>query len=364
MHSGATMSMLTNLEYLYKQKDKFKLWAIIPKKNGDLSSYLKEMDVTVIQSFYGGNIYKAGFHGIKKIIMIIRCFLKTVLSYISCIKDSIQLKNEGINIVYTNTSTIYYGAWLSNLLNAKHIWHFREFCFEDQNSLRIFDRYFKKMAQKSEKIITISNLMNKYYVEKYYLNNTIMLYNDIAPEYAVIEKKQHIGTNLLITGTLSESKGQLIAIHAMEKMQKLNIKLFIAGAMNSYGRNLLKYVKDNNIQNVTFCGMVKDMKKLRQNIDISIVCSKSEAFGRTIIEDMLSKILVVACNTGSVQELVKDNETGIVYQYNRDDELAKKIIDIIKNNEKYNYITGNAREFADGFIQFNTAKAIEKIMEE
>ena len=364
MHSGATKSMLTNVEYLCKQENKFELWAVIPNKKGDLELYLKKLGIPVIVSHYGGNVYKANLSWIKSLLVFMRCFIKTLISYISCFHVSKKLESIELDIIYTNTSTLYYGAWLSKWLNAKHIWHFREFCYEDQNSLRIFDRYFKRLARESEKIITISNIMNEYYIKKYNLSNTIMLYNDISPKYEIVHKENHTGTNILITGTLSENKGQLIAIQAIEKLKHLDIKLYIAGGINSYGEKLVKYVKDRNLENVIFCGLVPNMAQLRQRMDISLVCAKKEAFGRTIIEDMLANILVIACNTGSVNELIRDNETGIIYRYNQIDELADKITNAINQAEKTNIIKKNARIFADRFIKFNTAKEIKRIMEE
>ena len=207
-------------------------------------------------------------------------------------------------------------------------------------------------------------MLDKYYKEKYDLRNTLMLYDDIQPEYKMSEKKFHKGINILITGTLSESKGQLTAIRLMEKLENINMRLYIAGKMNAYGYSLKKYVEENQLKNIIFCGLVHDMNKLRQEMDISIVCSRKEAFGRTIIEDMLSDILVIACNTGSPLELIEDKKTGIIYQYDNINDLKSKILEITKDVKLLNNIKKNAKEYAQRFIVFNTSRNIEEILKE
>ena len=145
MHSGATMSMLTIVEYLVKKRELFEVLAVVPNKKGDLELYLKKLGIVVIKQYYGGNVYNANVCGIHSLKIKFICLFKTVISYISSVYVSKYLKDKSIDFVYSNTSTIYYGAWLSERIGAKHIWHFREFGLEDQNSIRIFDNYFKKL---------------------------------------------------------------------------------------------------------------------------------------------------------------------------------------------------------------------------
>lgn len=358
--SGDTMSYLTVIRYLNKKN--YKIIAIVPKKDGNLEQYLMKLGIEVYSFCYGGNVYAESKSTIKKVRNYFECSIKSTISYLSVLKCYKILKDKNIDIVYSNTSTVYFGAWLAQKLQVNHIWHFREFGLLDQNSIHIWRRSFVKLANEC-KVITISKVLDHYCKENYGIKHTQMLYDDLELQECKCEKKAHNTFNVLITGRISEQKGQIYAIKAIEKLKNKNIKLYIAGKNNAYCEELKKYVYEKKVDNVVFCGLVEDMAKLRAEMDVSIVSSYSEAFGRTIIEDMLSDIVVVACNRGSVQELVKDKITGLVYKYGNIDDICNCIIELYSNIELKNQLLRNAREYAVEFTKYNTSKKIEEIID-
>ncbi len=359
LSSGATKSFLSNVEYFLKKGHK--VIAAVPNKNGDLSTYLNKIGIVVYSMNYGGNVYGYSKSKLKLIKNYLRCLIKTIVSLYSSKKLEKILINEKISVVYSNTSTCYFGAWIAKCLEVDHYWHFREFCFEDQNSLRIWKEHFIKLAKGSKKIFTISKVLNNYYINKYVFSNTKMLYNDISPLYINDSHIKHDNVNILITGTISEAKGQIYAIKAIEKLSNPSVKLFIAGEVNEYARSLMEYTKNKNIKNIEFCGLLNDMKKLREKVDMSIVCAKQEAFGRTIIEDMLNGIIVIGCDSGAVIELVRNYETGYIYKYGDIDDLCNKIVECIDNTRKKE-IRANAFQFAKNFTRNFTAIEVERMV--
>lgn len=362
MFSGGTMSYLSNVEFL--NKCGHNILAIIPKKSGDLCEYLKQQNIKVIQCTYGGNVYNNDENKCKLAKGYLRCLVKTIVSNISARRLASSIKCENYDLVYTNTSTIYFGYWLAKSLGIVHIWHFREFAFEDQNSLRIFDADFSKKANSALKIFTISQKMDFYYRNKYHISNTEMLYDDIIGDYSKLKSndRNKKSYNFLLTGTLSEGKGQRVAICAIEKLNNPNVHLYLPGYITQYGIELIKYCERKHLSNIHFLGLVKDMKSLRSCMDFSIVCSKSEAFGRTIIEDMLSDIIVIAGNAGSVTELVQNRKNGILYEQGNSDSLVSEIQIIINGQYDLDNMRKNAFEFAEKFTKYKTAKKISQIV--
>ncbi len=358
IYSGATKSFLSNVEYLHNKN--YEITAVIPRKNGELIEYLRKIGIRTIQANYGGNVYNCSATRFKIIIYFFRCLIKSIISFFSAILTYKKLK-KNISVVYSNTSSIYFGYWLSRFLHTHHVWHFREFGEDDQNSRQLFKGYFRRIARKSS-IIAISKTLKEYYEKKYNIKGITVLYNDISPSYIIDEKNKHDGINILITGTLCPEKGQLTAIKAIELLNDSKVNLYIAGKINEYATILKKYIDDNNLNNIKLCGLVKDMNHLRKNIDISIVCSKREAFGRTIIEDMLGNILVIGSNSGAVPELINDNENGILYEYNNYNDLAMKIRQVISDMNKYKKIIIEAKKFAIEFTKMTTASEIERIL--
>lgn len=363
IYSGATKSFLSNVEKLNLDNN-IKVIAVVPKKSGELFNYLISLNINTYQLNYGGNVYVDSRKFLLKFISYVKCIIKTIISYINCIIFSKKIKKYNINLIYSNTSTIYFGAWLARKLKCKHVWHFREFCKEDQKSLRILNKLFIRLAKSANLLIMISESLNRYYIEKYNFTNSLVLYNDISEIYINTERNEDLFYNILITGTICEEKGQFFVIKTIEKMKKDNIRLYIAGGNNAYSRELKKYVHAKKINNIIFCDLVDNMNELRKRIDISIVSAKSEAFGRTIIEDMLSKILVIGCSTGAVPELIKNGETGLLYEYNDMNDLIKKINYAINNKKIIENITNKAFEYAKSFTKSNTAQEITSIFQE
>ncbi len=362
LNSGATKSFLSNIEYLISVPGA-NIYAIVPQKEGKLVEYLKKRKIEVVQITYGGNVYGVYNSRIKTMLSFFRGVVKTLISYCSYIKIKKYFKEKKIDCVYTNTSTIYLGAWIAKALKIRHIWHFREFGLEDQGIKHIFSQHFVSLINSSEKIIMISKILQSYYYDKYGVENSIVIYNDISDKYimkkSLINKKS---VNILITGTLCENKGQLFAIKVIEQLEDENIHLYIAGKENEYGNRLKNYVKERGVKNIHFCGMVEDMNELRKKMDFSLVCAAKEAFGRTIIEDMLAEIVVIACNEGAIPELISDNYTGIIYSYNDLKDVKLKIEKILYNEENIYKIRKNAFEYALKYTKCEAAKKISDIL--
>ena len=194
LNSGATKSFLSNILYINSQ-DNMQVIAIVPKKEGSLANLLRDNKIETYQMRYGGNVYDAKKRGIYKALAYARCLVKSMISFANCEKSARMLCSLGIDAVYSNTSTIYFGALLARKMKVKHYWHFREFGLDDQGSCHIFPRLYLSLMKQSKYIFTISNILDTYYRNKYRLSNTVVLYNDISKEYINNQKKKHSTIN-------------------------------------------------------------------------------------------------------------------------------------------------------------------------
>lgn len=113
---------------------------------------------------------------------------------------------------------------------------------------------------------------------------------------------------------------------------------------------------------VKFFGLLRDMNALRREMDIGVVVSKSEAFGRVTIEGMLSGMIMIGANIGGTAELIKDKITGYLYSHDSVDELAELIEYVYYEYHKTGIIQDNAFNFALEFTKGKCAEQIEKII--
>ncbi|KFI85159.1 glycosyltransferase [Bifidobacterium pullorum subsp. saeculare DSM 6531 = LMG 14934] len=144
-------------------------------------------------------------------------------------------------------------------------------------------------------------------------------------------------------------KGQDQAISAVCRLidKGYNIRLYIAGDIED--RSIINEIDSLHSKYIFTLGRVEDMKSLRKSMDLALVCSRSEAFGRVTIESMLSHLPVIGANAGGTTELIDNNMTGLLYHSGNVDDLARCIELLINDSDLYASIVSNAYNFAKKF---------------
>ena len=192
-------------------------------------------------------------------------------------------------------------------------------------------------------------------------NKIQVIYNGVSKEN-IIERNRtkEAEFNILQTGVINQYKGvgtSICAVRYLIEQGYNNIHLYLAGEGNlDFCR-----VDYNAVQeNVHLLGYVREMPQLRSSkMDVEIVCSKREAFGRVTVEAMLAGLPVVGSNTGGTPELIVDGETGIIFKCDDYKDLADKILLIYKNPELAYMISTNAKKVAkDKFMILRCVKEL------
>ena len=75
--------------------------------------------------------------------------------------------------------------------------------------------------------------------------------------------------------------------------------IIIGQSDKNYLKEINKYIKTNNLnRHVTIGSFEEYQDRVFASFDIALMSSKKEAFGRTLIESMIQKTLVIASNLG------------------------------------------------------------------
>lgn len=373
-NNGANHSMMDIIDFL-TDNNKIVPYIAFPKKSGSAIDYAKNKGYKVFTIRYGRWDFPDSLHGKEKIIYAIKWTIKLASTIGAFLYLKKQIKKENINIIYTNTFSIFLGAWLKKSCKIPHIWHIREFGKEDHNLRIVFGerKLYKYLNEYTDSIIFISHsICNKYLPHIIDKSKCHVLYNDILPIQYDLSDKWYKPTvfNILIAGTISEGKGQFDVVRAVKNLVInsgiKNIKLFIAGEVKGeYAKKIVDYVKANDLNKyIEFCGFVTNMVSIRQKCQIGVVASSNEAFGRVTVEGMMAGMVMIGANAAGTAELIENGETG--YLYNLHD--VKQLSNIIKNCITYpdiaKVIAKNGYSYAiNQFGNNRTCKELAAIIE-
>lgn len=356
---GATMSLLYLVEDL-RNRYNVTTVVLVPSK-GKLTDELDKRNIEYIECKYYW--WMANIKNKNIFTDIAKDILNRIFNY----KAIIRIKEERIDLVHSNTSVCDVGYDIARNKNIPHVWHIREHGREDSSIDYINSKkYVKRKYINTNRIICVSNSVKDKYKNIVSNNNNIVtLYNGVAfdKEY---EKKFNLYNktlNLCIVGSIGDNKNQLEAIKAIKLLidkQQCNLLLNIIGDGNQeYQQKLDNYINENQLNKyVKFWGYRNDISKLLEQMDIGIMCSKNEAFGRVTVEYMSKCIPVIGANTGGTKEILEDTNTGLLYEVGNSNDLASKILYFIENPYEIKRIGINAHDSAvnNFHIQTNTDK--------
>ncbi len=327
---GANQSMC---QLIIELRNNYKITPVVllPSR-GDICEFLEQNDIKYFVSHYywwvnaEKGVYQYFLNWRKQIINLMR------------VKNLVRLvENEGIDLVYSNSVTINIGAFLSRKLKCPHIWHIRESLdsFHFKLSLGNFiSKLFLKTA--ANKYILISDYLIDAYSKLLPADKIQRIYNGIDFNRINLkpEKRNHF-FNMCMVGIISEQKNNMDALRALNILVNnsgfTNLRLHLIGGWKADYLELINtYIDENRLQEyVVFHGHTKDIDNLLSTMDLGLMCSRDEAFGRVTVEYMLHKMPVIASNSGANAELIKENINGTIYTIYNTSELAEKIIQFI-----------------------------------
>lgn len=350
-YSGATRSMT---DIVVKIHNRIDATVLVPENEGSAKDVLEANGVKVVSMPY-------------KVLMqderspVWKRALKTPIYYIRYLQQKRMAKTgaalfSDIDIVYSNTSTVFLGAMIAKELSVPHIWHFREFRHEDHRIHCFLGErwHMNYVASHADKIIMISKSMVKKHSTYFSADKIELIYNELPKSYIISKQKYNENKHLqlLIAGDVKPGKGQLDVVKAVGqlKQQGTTVILNVAGKCTDvdYKEKIEKCIEDYKIKdNVIFHGMIKDMNALRSKMDVGIVASSLEAFGRVTIEGMLAHLCMVGCNSGGTKELIQNEETGLLYEPNDVHNLTAILQSLNDDRDRLMGIAENGFKYAE-----------------
>jgi L-malate glycosyltransferase len=160
-----------------------------------------------------------------------------------------------------------------------------------------------------------------------------LCYNAI--DSGVFSPAGRIKTNPLTIGAVSvlrAEKGIDTLIEAFSKLHFKNVQLLIVGSGPEL-RQLQGLASKLGVDDrCRFEPATSDVASRLREIDIFVLPSRSEALSNSLMEAMACGCAVVASRVGGNQELVKDRETGLLFETNNASSLAECLQTLIEDS--------------------------------
>ena len=280
---------------------------------------------------------------IRAFIREIYYILKRSMKNITMIKSHVDyVKEIKPDYIYVNTSVAPMGIYVSKLLKIKCIFHIRELQKEYFNYDKDLGNWiFSRSLRSIYKVVVNSKFLWNYISQNYGVES-IVIYNGICGCEGYDERLRK-GNNVYglnenfvfgIIGPISVGKGQHIALRAFEIVSKAhsNVMLYIIGGGSRKSLEDMKEYKET-WNKMIFTGFVDDIEKYYLTLNVLLMCSTNETFGRVTVEAMSYGIPVIGNNRGGTREIITNGVTGYTYDNDHID-LAKKMIYCVENKEQ------------------------------
>jgi L-malate glycosyltransferase len=117
---------------------------------------------------------------------------------------------------------------------------------------------------------------------------------------------------------------------------------------NEYTPFLKNLAHQLNVTDRTeFVSFVREPLSIVASVDVVLMCSAKEAFGRVTIEAMKLGKPVVGANSGGTSELIIDGFNGLLYKVGSAEDLAAKIELFYKDRQLMDKMGQNGKKWAN-----------------
>lgn len=290
--------------------------------------------------------------------------------YLKEITDRIEDKR--FDLIYSNNSTIQIGADLAKKMKLPHIWHVREYGKADYHIIFSYaPKAVKAKFDAAAAVIAVSKGIESYIKKSISPSaKTICIYNGIYSRKPLRKDwNEDQKLNFCYVGALQDGKNQLELLKAVDALLREKITDFhvtLVGEGGDYERELKEYCNRNTLDSyVTFAGYCCNAMELLDGMDVGVICSQNEAFGRVTVEYMLSSMPVIGANGSGTGEIIQHDKNGYLYQGGEVDQLAgymKKMImdrDVLKEKGQNAYVYAQ-----ENFTSERTAEQVYQVIKQ
>jgi glycosyltransferase involved in cell wall biosynthesis len=114
---------------------------------------------------------------------------------------------------------------------------------------------------------------------------------------------------------------------------------------------------------LVFLGDRTDIPSVMAAMDVFVLSSLNEGFGRVLVEAMAAGVVVISSAVGGTVDVIEDGESGILVPPSEPSRIADAVSKVLENSELKSHLIDGGRERAKQFDIHITAEKFEDLYE-
>ena len=289
---------------------------ILLRSEGPVADFFRSRGYECIVHPFRRLTYKGGV--VTRTVRFLPHLVTNTLINHRCVKDVCKaLSGRNVDIVHSNSGVIDIGLALAEKLDAKHVWHIREYFDLGLNARPFLGfRRWNREIRRSDAVILISNGLREHLglvdsPSAFCFPDAVRSKDDVVLD--TVKEKYF----LFCAGEMGAVKRPETAIRAFGKSglaEKGYSLLFTGNCRAEREAELMLVAKESGVADkVRFLGYVPDIKPLMSKATAYLMCSEFEGLGRVTIEAMFYGCPVIARRSGGTLEIISDRRNGFFF---------------------------------------------------
>jgi glycosyltransferase involved in cell wall biosynthesis len=268
-------------------------------------------------------------------------------------------------LIHTNMEVLLEGGWAARSLGLPHVLHYRGNTRDEP--AWIFDALVALWTGSADQVYCISQATAALFARRRRGQKTEVLYNPIdvrrfAPGPASSEVRAALGASpgQRLIGTVGRIHPRkdletFLRAAAVVGARAPDARFAIVGAAEApveheYRATLDALVRELRLtERVAFVGARRDIPDVMRALDVFVLSSRHEGFGRVVAEAMTAARSIVVTDEGAPPELVGGGRYGLCARAADPDDFARQILALLEDPARASALGAAAAEAARGF---------------
>jgi len=288
------------------------------------------------------------------------------------------IEAHDIDLVFSNSAAVAVGALAARRAGVPHVWFIHEVLAGASPMLRSFfgNRHLVRMICRRSRLVVVNSLASGRAFAG--CADVEVVYNGLPDgagravpraglrrELGLEPDDQAVG----VVGTVFPGKGQREAVLAVASLAARfpRLRLLLVGepADAKYVRTIERVIARHGLGGrVILCGFRSDLAEVLALLDLLLVPSTVDSFGRVALEAMAAEVPVVAVARGGLPEVVKHGETGFLVDGPEPGQLAGGMAAVLDDPAKARQVAARAaQEVRRRFSLTAEVRKLERLLE-